>query len=153
MNIQKLVKILTDAGIEENEAKYEIKMLLEHFCKYTENDRLLGKSISDEQYQLIKTKLEERVLKHTPVQYLIGEAWFMGNFFKVTPDVLIPRDETEILVRRAIEIINRNNFEDVLDTISCYYSALDGVKRKVTVVQIINQYNEQADKYRKMFAK
>lgn len=45
------------------------------------------------------------------------------------------------------------NFEDVLDTISCYYSALDGVKRKVTVVQIINQYNEQADKYRKMFAK
>lgn len=45
------------------------------------------------------------------------------------------------------------NFEDVLDTISCYYSALDGVKRKVTVVQIINQYNEQADIYRKMFAK
>lgn len=45
------------------------------------------------------------------------------------------------------------NFEDVLDELSCYYSTLDGVKRKTTIVQIINQYNEQADKLRKMFAK
>ena len=39
----------------------------------------------------------------------------MGEYFKVTPDVLIPRDETEILVRKAIEIINDNAFEEVLD--------------------------------------
>ena len=39
----------------------------------------------------------------------------MGEYFKVTPDVLIPRDETEILVKKAIEIINQNKFEDVLD--------------------------------------
>lgn len=115
MNIQKLVKILTEAGIEENEAKCELKMLLEHFCKYTENDRLLGKVLSKEQYDLIELKVNERALKRIPVQYIIGEAWFMGEFFKVTPDVLIPRDETEILVRRAIEIINNNDFEDVLD--------------------------------------
>lgn len=115
MNIQKLVKILTEAGIEENEAKCELKMLLEHFCKYTENDRLLGKVLSEEQYSLIELKVNERALKRIPVQYIIGEAWFMGEFFKVTPDVLIPRDETEILVRRAIEIINNNDFEDVLD--------------------------------------
>ena len=45
------------------------------------------------------------------------------------------------------------NFEDVLDELSCYYSSLDGVKRKATIVQIIKRYNEEADKYRKMFAK
>ena len=43
MNIQKLVTILVEAGIEENEAKREIKMLLEHFCNFTEKDILLGK--------------------------------------------------------------------------------------------------------------
>ena len=108
MNIQKLVKILTDAGIEENEAKCEVKMLLEHFCHYTENDKILGKSLTSEQLELIKSKVVQRADTRTPIQYIIGKAWFMGNFFKVTPDVLIPRDETEILVRRAIEIINEN---------------------------------------------
>ena len=39
----------------------------------------------------------------------------MGEYFKVTPDVLIPRDETEFLVKKAIKIINQNKFEDVLD--------------------------------------
>ena len=115
MNIQKLVKILTDAGIEENEAKCEVKMLLEHFCNYTEKDILLGKKLSDDDLLVLYQKVEERASTRLPVQYIIGSAWFMGNKFKVAPDVLIPRDETEILVRRAIEIINENNFEDVLD--------------------------------------
>lgn len=39
----------------------------------------------------------------------------MGEFFRVTPDVLIPRDETELLVTRAIEIIRKEDFKDVLD--------------------------------------
>ena len=39
----------------------------------------------------------------------------MGEFFKVTHDVLIPRDETEILVRKAIEIINQNKLKNILD--------------------------------------
>ena len=39
----------------------------------------------------------------------------MGEFFKVTPDVLIPRDETEILVTKAIELIKQNGFENALD--------------------------------------
>ncbi len=31
MNIQTIIKLMINSGIEENEAKYEIKMLLEHF--------------------------------------------------------------------------------------------------------------------------
>ena len=39
----------------------------------------------------------------------------MGEKFIVNPSVLIPRDETEILVRKAIEIINQNNLKMALD--------------------------------------
>lgn len=115
MNMKTIIKLLTDAGIEENEAKYELKMLLEHFCQYTENDKVLGRVLSEEQFELVKSKVEERIRTRKPIQYIIGEAYFMGEFFKVSKDVLIPRDETELLVRRAIEIIRVNNYKDVLD--------------------------------------
>jgi release factor glutamine methyltransferase len=39
----------------------------------------------------------------------------MGEKFIVNPSVLIPRDETEILVRKAVEIIKENRFKTVLD--------------------------------------
>lgn len=115
MSIQNLTEILVNAGIEENEAKYEIKMLLEHFCNYTEMDRLKGIQLNETQNQVLREKVLKRAETKLPIQYIIGEAWFMGNFFKVTPDVLIPRDETELLVTRAIDLIKQNGFEDILD--------------------------------------
>ena len=115
MNIQTIIKMLTDAGIEENEAIAEVKILLEHFCKFTEKDKILGRVLSDIELNLIKEKVELRIKERIPVQYLTGEGYFMGEFFKVTPAVLIPRDETEILVRKAIELIQANDFKNVLD--------------------------------------
>jgi len=42
-----------------------------------------------------------------PIQYVIGRTEFAGRSFHVTPDVLIPRPETELLVREAIKIAGR----------------------------------------------
>lgn len=115
MNIQTITKMLIDAGIEPNEAKKEIKMLLEHFCHYTELDRCKGIELSEKQLESLKEKAEKRANTKLPIQYIIGEAYFMGEFFKVTPDVLIPRDETEILVRKAMEFILQEDLKEVLD--------------------------------------
>ena len=69
--------MLTDAGVEEREAKKEVKMLLEHFCNYTEKDEILGHPITDEHLKILKSKVEARLADRTPVQYIIGEAYFM----------------------------------------------------------------------------
>ena len=45
----------------------------------------------------------DRMAAGEPLQYVTGVADFYGRIFRVTPDVLIPRPETEILCRRVLE--------------------------------------------------
>lgn len=115
MSLQEILKILTDAGIEPNEANAELKLLLEHFANYGAKDIIMGKKLTADKLHIVKEKAELRAKTHQPIQHIIGFAHFMGEKFIVNPDVLIPRDETEILVRKAIEIINENNFKMALD--------------------------------------
>ncbi len=115
MSIQEILKILTDSGIEPNEANVEVKMLLEHFANYGVKDIVMGNKLTEEKLRIVKEKAELRAKTHQPIQHIIGFADFMGEKFIVNPSVLIPRDETEILVRKAIEIINKNNFKMALD--------------------------------------
>lgn len=113
--ILEIVKILTDAGIPSNEANIEVKLLIEHFCGYTTKDIIMGKPLDYEKLETVKEKALRRAKTREPVQHIIGLADFMGEKFIVNPSVLIPRDETELLVRRAVEIINKRNLKNALD--------------------------------------
>ena len=115
MSIQEILKILTDAGIEQNEADIEVRMLLEHFANYGVKDIICGKKLTEENLEIIKEKAVLRAKTRQPIQHIIGLADFMGEKFIVNPSVLIPRDETEILVRQAIDIIKEKGYTEALD--------------------------------------
>lgn len=59
--------------------------------------------------------LAERRLRGEPMAYILGEREFMGHRFAVTPDVLIPRPETELLVEQAIAALAGLEAPRVLD--------------------------------------
>lgn len=115
MSIQEIVKILTDSGIEKQEADVEVKMLIEHFAGYGVKEIIMGKKLDSAKLALVREKAELRAKTHWPIQHIIGFADFMGEKFIVNPSVLIPRDETEFLVRCAIEKINKYNLKKALD--------------------------------------
>lgn len=63
-------------------------------------------------------KFREYVKKraqHVPVAYIIGEKEFMGLPFKVTPDTLIPRPDTEILVENVLANLAEDETVQIVD--------------------------------------
>lgn len=59
--------------------------------------------------------LDKIIYENVPIQYIIGEVSFYNEKYLVTPDVLIPRQDTEIIVEKAIEYINKYNLKIGLD--------------------------------------
>ena len=59
--------------------------------------------------------LTERRLRREPLQYIIGEWDLMGLTFRVSPAVLIPRQDTETLCVTAEELIRKNGYKHLLD--------------------------------------
>lgn len=93
---------LKNAGIES--ARLDAEILL----AYVLNFRRLAlyvhteKILTDEQLTRYQNLIQRR-LERVPVAYLTGHKEFMGLNFAVTPDVLIPRPDTEILAQGVIE--------------------------------------------------
>lgn len=57
----------------------------------------------------------KRLVEHEPIQYIVGYADFMDERFKVTPDTLIPREDTAGLIELATNFLQNNPTSRVLD--------------------------------------
>ncbi len=83
----------------DQEARDIAFLLFEHFFK-TDKTRVIINdplSISGKKWEQFKDAVD-RLMNYEPVQYITGEAFFMGRRFRVSQEVLIPRQETEELV-------------------------------------------------------
>ena len=96
--------------------RLEARMLLEHVLQKPRawmlaHDTDPIESWQAQQYQV----LASRRLAGEPMAYLVGHREFMGRDFAVTPDVLIPRPDTELLVETALQWLKDHHEAAVLD--------------------------------------
>lgn len=95
------VLLLQEVQIEE--AALDARLLLEEICGTDRNDLLVhgDRLVTEEQYNCYVNYIDMR-RRHIPLQHILGYQEFMGLKFKVTPDVLIPRQDTETLVEEVM---------------------------------------------------
>ncbi|MDP6388119.1 MAG: peptide chain release factor N(5)-glutamine methyltransferase [Candidatus Pacebacteria bacterium] len=94
-------KILASNDIAAPHA--EAEYLLAHALKCDKKDIIINhdKVLNNNETDLFKELIDRR-LKREPSQHIIGEEEFWGLTFKVNKDVLIPRPETQLLVKEAL---------------------------------------------------
>lgn len=96
---------LRAAGIPE--ASLNARLLLEWICKTGRHDLLAKKDQerSDKEFEEYKACIKRRKMRE-PLQHITGEQEFMGLTFSVNENVLIPRQDTEILVEEAMRYLH-----------------------------------------------
>ena len=104
MTYRELVGALAAFGIEASE--WEAQLLLSHFFSVDRSSLL---AFPDRSYE--GKGLQEalaRRCQREPLQYILGRWDFYRQSYEVSPDCLIPRSDTEILVEEAIKILPPN---------------------------------------------
>ncbi|MEI6264447.1 MAG: peptide chain release factor N(5)-glutamine methyltransferase [Sphingobacteriia bacterium] len=99
---------------DKREASNIASMLMEWITKMNKTDLLLNKNVLllPDQINNIND-FSKRLIIGEPIQYIIGEAWFMSNRYKVSKDTLIPRPETEELVAWVLEELQQHNLNHI----------------------------------------
>lgn len=93
--------------IPRGEAMREIRRLASHALKVTPAQLIVRERESPGRFDLSPYGIVfDRRLKGEPMAYILGEAGFREHLFRVTPDVLIPRPETELLVEEALRFVD-----------------------------------------------
>ncbi|PKO73025.1 MAG: peptide chain release factor N(5)-glutamine methyltransferase [Betaproteobacteria bacterium HGW-Betaproteobacteria-17] len=109
-------EIAAALGLENREARLEARVLGAHAWQ-VDHAWLIAHDtdpLSDTHVAAFESLLAQR-LEGVPIAYLVGTREFYGRPFLVSPDVLIPRPDTELLVERALACIPPDQAVAVLD--------------------------------------
>ena len=106
------VSQLTEAGISSHDASVEVRQIILETLGMTPTQLLLHSgNLSAAEIRRIDVRIARRATRE-PLAYILGERWFYGMRFLVTPDVLIPRPETELLVELALAHVQQCTTEN-----------------------------------------
>ncbi len=110
------VRLATALGLSAVDARFEVQLILAQVLQVNRAWLIAhaDESLSAENYTSYHHCLQRR-LQDEPMAYIFGEKEFYGLTFKVTPDVLIPRPDTELLVELALARIPNDKRVRVLD--------------------------------------
>ena len=100
---------------DAREARNVVNELFRHYLNFSAADLVVkaNDTVSESQMLLIY-KASKRIAQHEPLQYVLGSAYFFGMDLHVNKSVLIPRPETEELVRWILDEIKPKDYS-VLD--------------------------------------
>ena len=100
MSLRQHIQQRLSRHMEEGEARATTHLLFENLFGLSTTDLLMGKdeTLSTGQQAYLNACVD-RICEGEPVQYVLGQTVFCGLDLKVAPGVLIPRPETEELVR------------------------------------------------------
>ena len=134
--LREAASFLETRGIDNSRLNAE--QLLGHVLGLKRIDLYLQfeKPISIQEREVYKTLLLRRA-SHEPLQYILGETEFMSLSFKVTPDVLIPRPETEILVEKIVEEVGAEEEPKILDIGTGSGNIAISLAKYLTTVKIV----------------
>lgn len=110
----KLRGILSEAEIEAPEL--EARLLIEGVTGMNRASQIANSNseISGEIQEKLISMAQKRA-EHLPLQYILGKWSFMGFELKVGEGVLIPRDDTEVLVGLCLDYLKNSNGKTALD--------------------------------------
>ena len=97
--------VLMRAGIPEPDAAFDSEILARHVLSW-DRGRLIahGRDPAPAEFEAAFQGLIARRAQREPVAQIIGRREFWGLEFEVTPGVLIPRPETELIVEEAVRL-------------------------------------------------
>src|SRR6056297_1374029 len=94
----------------------EIELLVMYVCGLKKIDLILNSNETIKKEALVEIEaLVNKRLEGKPLQYIIGSEEFMGLNFIVTENVLIPRQDTEILVEEIISRFKKESNLQILE--------------------------------------
>lgn len=91
-----------------------VRLIFKHLKNYSLTDLVLkqDENLSSQEKESV-AEITRRLKNSEPIQYILGETEFFGLNYKVNPNVLIPRPETEELIHWILE--SGQNFHHILD--------------------------------------